>query len=77
MNSVDRITDRPDMTSAVYRGYKASTQTDKQTNAIAHAGILLVIRAQNYNAFLILRSANSPLKINNSFFSDSFDFSMF
>ena len=26
-NSVDRITDRPDMTSAVDRGCKASTQT--------------------------------------------------
>ena len=26
-NSVDRITDRPDMTSAVDRGRKASTQT--------------------------------------------------
>ena len=30
-NSVDRITDRPDMTSAVDRGRKASTQTNKQT----------------------------------------------
>ena len=28
-NSVDRITDRPDMTSAVYRGRKASSQTKK------------------------------------------------
>ena len=28
-NSVDRITDRPDMTSAVDRGRKASTQTNK------------------------------------------------
>ena len=28
-NSMDRITDRPDMTSAVYRGRKASTQTNK------------------------------------------------
>ena len=27
-NSVDRITDRPDMTSAVDRGRKASTQTN-------------------------------------------------
>ena len=26
---MDRITDRPDMTSAVYRGRKASTQTNK------------------------------------------------
>ena len=31
MNSVDRITDCPDMTSAVDRGGKASTQTNKQT----------------------------------------------
>ena len=29
-NSVDRITDHPDMTSALYRGRKASTQTNKQ-----------------------------------------------
>ena len=31
-NSVDRIADRPDMTSAVDRGRKASTQTNKQNN---------------------------------------------
>ena len=31
-NSVFRINDRPDMTSAVYRGRKASIQTNKQTN---------------------------------------------
>ena len=30
-NNVDRITDRPDMTSAVDRGRKASTRTNKQT----------------------------------------------
>ena len=30
-NSVDRITDRPDMTSAVYRGRKEPTKTNKQT----------------------------------------------
>ena len=29
---MDRITDPPDMTSAVYPGRKASTQTNKQTN---------------------------------------------
>ena len=29
-NSVDRITDCPDMTSAVDRGRKASTQTNKR-----------------------------------------------
>ena len=32
-NSVDRITDRPDMTSAVDRGRKASIQTNKQTKS--------------------------------------------
>ena len=30
-NSVDRITDRPDMTSAVDRGCKALTQTNKNS----------------------------------------------
>ena len=29
-NSVDMITDSPNMTSAVYHGRKASTQTNKQ-----------------------------------------------
>ena len=29
---MDRITDRPDMTSAVYCGRKASTRTNKATN---------------------------------------------
>ena len=31
-NSVVRITDRPDMTSAVYHGHKASNQTIKQNS---------------------------------------------
>ena len=34
-NSVDRIIDRPDMTSAVDRGRKASTQTNKQKHFYA------------------------------------------
>ena len=33
-NSVDRITDRPDMTSAVDRGRKALTQTNKSFFAL-------------------------------------------
>ena len=33
-NSVDRITDRPDMTSAVDRGRKASTQINKNRNKL-------------------------------------------
>ena len=40
-NSVDRITDRPDMTSAVDRGRKASTQTNKKPNTT----IILLIMA--------------------------------
>ena len=36
-NSVDRITDRPNMTSAVYHGCKASTQT-KNKNIIPFPG---------------------------------------
>ena len=37
-NSVDRLTDRPDMTSAVDRGRKASTQTNNQrTNGPVNA----------------------------------------
>ena len=43
---MDRITDPPDMTSAVYRGRKASTQTNKQTiiniysNSLKHVAAL-------------------------------------
>ena len=37
-NSVDRITDRPDMISAVYRGRKASTQTNKQNGQVKLKG---------------------------------------
>ena len=33
-NSVDRITDRPDMTSAVDRGLKASTQTKNKLQSL-------------------------------------------
>ena len=35
-NSVDRITDHPDMTSAVDRGRKASTQTNKKYNTLKY-----------------------------------------
>ena len=35
-NSVDRITDRPDMTSAVDCGCKASTQTNKNKQNLVH-----------------------------------------
>ena len=35
---MDRITDRPDMTSAVDRGRKASTQTNKQVMDFSSVG---------------------------------------
>ena len=41
-NSVDRITDRPDMTSAVDRGRKASTkqkQANKRSNSTLHVAL--------------------------------------
>ena len=46
-NSVDRITDRPDMTLAVDGGCKASTQTNKNKihlpyGASAHTGLSLI-----------------------------------
>ena len=50
-NSVDRITDRSDMTSAVYRGSKASTQTNKQTKLCF---ALLVRRLNKYRMFLLI-----------------------
>ena len=34
-NSVDRITDRPDMTSAVDRGRKSSTQTKQLRHCVS------------------------------------------
>ena len=42
-NSVDRITDRPDMTSAVDRGCEASTQTNKQNNIGLYEEIIKII----------------------------------
>ena len=39
---MDRITDRPDMTSAVDRGRKASTQTNKQKQWNASETTILV-----------------------------------
>ena len=47
-NRVDRITDRPDMTSAVDRGRKASTQTKQ--NRIFHFGKILIIN-KNLNVY--------------------------
>ena len=41
---MDRITDRPDMTSAVCRGRKASTQT-KTNNKKAHLGPINFVSA--------------------------------
>ena len=48
-NSVDRITDRPDMTSAVDRGRKASTQTNKKTNFLLIPNRLIrLIKCKTY-----------------------------
>ena len=57
-NNVDRITDRPDMTSAVYGGRKASTHTNKQ-NKYETNGYLFYIVDFNFvlyydNGFKIL-----------------------
>ena len=42
-NSVDRITERPDMTLAVDRGCRASTQTNKQNNIGLYEEIIKII----------------------------------
>ena len=46
-NSADRITDRPDMTSAVRRGRKAeSTQTNKQKQVLFRKKLLLIFNSK-------------------------------
>ena len=49
-NSVDRITDRPDITSAVDRGCKASTQTNKKVknSSIVFLEIFICITLQSF-----------------------------
>ena len=47
-NSVDRITDRPDMTSAVYRGRKEPTKTNKQAKQSADR-IFVYLSADKYH----------------------------
>ena len=42
-NSVDRLTDRPDMTSAVDRGRKASTQNKKQSTWTWSYNFLVIV----------------------------------
>ena len=42
-NSVDRLTDHPDMTSAVDRGRKASTQTNKQISFLIGYSLFLQV----------------------------------
>ena len=49
-NSVDRITDRPDMTSADDRGRKASTQTNKKY-VISDKNILFTVCSNHILAF--------------------------
>ena len=53
-NSVDRITDRPDMTSAVYRGRKASTQTNIQSCDVICNNCLrmvMLLKCANFGIF--------------------------
>ena len=56
-NSVDRLTDRPDMTSAVDRGRKASTQTNQTVHVVKNGLLLLPIKTfregQIVNSWLI------------------------
>ena len=42
-NSVDRQTDRPDMTSAIDRGRKSSTQTNKQKHYKGMPGMVSAV----------------------------------
>ena len=51
-NSVDRITDRPDMTSAVYRGRKEPTKTNKQTLKKQSADRILVYLSADKHHFV-------------------------
>ena len=53
-NSVDRITDRPDMTSAVDRGRKASTET-KTKNKVGFLMTQLIYKENHNQQTLILQ----------------------
>ena len=61
-NSVDKITDRPDMTSAVDRGRKASTQTNKNKSKTGLKAVVLlwfsmfVINVCVYTVFAFVRA---------------------
>ena len=48
-NSVDRITDRPDMTSDVYRGRKASTQTKLKSRVMIKSAFYKCNKKQKKN----------------------------
>ena len=67
-NSVNRITDRPDMTSAVDSGRKASTQTNKRKNHILKISLLhKSLKTDQYKfnqrkVFMTHLSANLSLK---------------
>ena len=66
-NSVDRITDRPDMTLAVYHGRKASTQTNKnKTNVKVSTDVPMRVKIHRYqynNLFIIAININSHFQL--------------
>ena len=59
-NSVDKITDRPDMTSAIDRGRKASTQTNKTKNLLGP--VWKVCCFYFYNEILVPDGASKVVK---------------
>ena len=69
-NSVDRITDRPDMTSAVDRGRKASTQTNKQKTKESYDYNRchdIDIKVTN-RSFILLAKKHAPIQLINETF---------
>ena len=61
MNSVDRITDYPDMTSAVDRGRKASTQTNKKYNTLKYVYIYSRSQQQDLMRYSLILHLLSPM----------------
>ena len=66
-NSVDRITDRPDMTSAADRGRKASTQ--KQTNKVSKDNNITYLFLEGTTGFPKGATLTHHNIVNNSFFT--------
>ena len=73
LNSVDRITDRYDMTSAVYRGRKASTQANK-LNFLSYKFIQFMSKRIRYNIWQLLFQYHHPDYQKTSFVLMDFSF---